>query len=196
MLRPTVCSSLLFREATSGQGDTSLLSPLPGTPVLPSCTGPADNNLKSTSWCVSCLLMSGQGDASLLSLLPAPPALPSCTAPDNDLKSHGVCPACCPLPIRPRSMEAETAFLCPESQPLIGAQHTDGAQPVSAPMKGRVHRVPHLCLAFPGDKPTAPLFANHSHTTLTSSITSGGSHVCLPNWVGGPPQEKLYHDHL
>ena len=146
---------------------------------------PRDNNLKSASWCVSCLLTSGQGDASLLSPLPAPPALPSCTAPDNDLKSHGVCPACCPLPIRPSSMEAETTFLCPESQPLIGAQHTDRAQPVSAPMKGRVHRVPHLCLAFPGDEPTAPLFANHSHTTLTSSITSGGSHVCLPNWVGG-----------
>lgn len=53
------------------------------------------------------------------------------------------------------------------------------------PSEGPSHRVPHLCLAFPGDEPTASLFANHSHTMLTSSITSGGLHVCLPNWSRG-----------
>ena len=93
-------------------------------------------------------------------------------------------------------MEARTVFPCPESQPLIRAQHTAGAQPISARMKDRAHKVPRLCLAFPGDDPTAAWFASHSHTTLTSSITSGGLHVCLPNWVGCPPREEPSHNHL
>ena len=52
----TLCSSCLFREAMSDQGNTSLLSPLPCIPSSAFPHSPCGNDLKSASWCVSCLL--------------------------------------------------------------------------------------------------------------------------------------------